>query len=79
MLGKPAQISHGGYRTLAEARQARTAVSVLPATQHKAAEATARLILTNTRSARAKMTAKNKRRHRQAAATGPDVHHTTAS
>jgi hypothetical protein len=26
ILGKPVQISHGGYRTLTEARQARTAV-----------------------------------------------------
>ncbi|MET8147897.1 hypothetical protein ACIBSW_25090 [Actinoplanes sp. NPDC049668] len=39
-----------------------TYTSVLPAAQHKAAEATARLILTTARNARAKMTAKNRRR-----------------
>jgi hypothetical protein len=39
-----------------------TYTSVLPAAQQKAAEATARLILTTARNARATMTAKNKRR-----------------
>ena len=58
-----------------------TYTSVLPAAQHKAAEATARLILTTARGARARMTAKNKRRHQAGApaATGLDVHHTTTS
>ncbi|MEU7906288.1 tyrosine-type recombinase/integrase [Actinoplanes sp. NPDC049118] len=41
-----------------------TYTSVLPAAQHKAAEATARLILTTARNARAQMTAKNLRRRR---------------
>ena len=39
-----------------------TYTSVLPATHHRAAEATARLILTTARGARAKVNAKNKRK-----------------
>ncbi|MEU7909145.1 tyrosine-type recombinase/integrase [Actinoplanes sp. NPDC049118] len=39
-----------------------TYTSVLPAAQHKAAEVTARLILTTARNAHARMTAKNRRR-----------------
>ncbi|AEV81241.1 integrase family protein [Actinoplanes sp. SE50] len=51
-----------------------TYTSVLPAAQHKAAEATARLILTTARNARAKMTAKIKRRR-----AGPPPQPTRAS
>jgi integrase len=41
-----------------------TYTSVVPAAQHRAAEATARLILTTARNVRAKISRKNRRRHR---------------